>query len=30
MNPDLHANLVFEAAKQGMSLNDLINQKLRK
>lgn len=30
MNPDLHAHLAFEAAKKGISLNDLINEKLRK
>jgi predicted HicB family RNase H-like nuclease len=30
MDPDLHAYLVIEAAKQGISLNDLINEKLRK
>jgi len=28
MNPSLHANLAIEATKQGVSLNDLINQKL--
>lgn len=30
MSPELHANLAFEAARQGMSLNDLINTKLSK
>lgn len=30
MNPDLHAYLALEAAKQGISLNELINEKLRK
>src|SRR6266478_6191197 len=30
MNPQLHAHLAVEAAKQNMSLNDLINQKLDK
>lgn len=30
MNPDLHAYLALEAARNGMSLNDLINEKLRK
>ena len=30
MNPDLHAHLVLEAAKKGISLNDLINTKLSK
>ncbi len=30
MNPTLHAHLALEAAKQGRSLNDLINEKLRK
>ena len=30
MNPDLHAHLALEAAKEGLSLNDLINAKLRK
>lgn len=30
MNPDLHAHLALEAAKQSLSLNDLINQKLRR
>jgi predicted HicB family RNase H-like nuclease len=29
MNPNLHAHLAIEAAKQGLSLNDLVNQKLR-
>jgi len=28
MNPDLHAHLAMEAAKQGLSLNDLVNRKL--
>ncbi len=30
MNPNLHAHLVLEAAKKGVSLNDLINEKLGK
>ncbi len=30
MAPDLHADLAFQAAKQGISLNDIINEKLRK
>ena len=30
MDQDLHAHLVLEAAKQGISLNDLINEKLRR
>lgn len=30
MNPDLHAHLALEAARKNMSLNDLINEKLRK
>ncbi|HSC25379.1 MAG TPA: type II toxin-antitoxin system HicB family antitoxin [Candidatus Babeliales bacterium] len=30
MNPTLHAHLAIEAANQGLSLNDLINQKLYK
>jgi predicted HicB family RNase H-like nuclease len=30
MNPNLHAHLTIEAAQQGISLNDLINQKLRR
>ena len=30
MNPDLHAILALEAAKRGISLNDLINEKLQK
>ncbi len=30
MDADLHAYLVFEAFKQNVSLNDLINEKLRK
>ena len=30
MNPDLHAHLALEAAQRGISLNDLINQKLCK
>jgi predicted HicB family RNase H-like nuclease len=29
MNPNLHAHLAMEAAKQGLSLNDLVNKKLR-
>ena len=29
MTSNLHAHLALEAAKQGISLNDLINQKLR-
>lgn len=29
MQPDLHAHLALEAAKLGISLNDLINEKLR-
>jgi predicted HicB family RNase H-like nuclease len=28
MNPSLHAHLALEAARQGISLNELINQKL--
>ncbi len=28
MTPDLHAQLVLEAARKGISLNDLINEKL--
>ena len=30
MAPDLHAHLAFEAAKYGISLNELINKKLTK
>ena len=30
MNPSLHAHLAIEATKQGISLNDLINQKLNR
>jgi predicted HicB family RNase H-like nuclease len=30
MNPNLHAHLAIEAAQQGISLNDLVNQKLRR
>ena len=30
MDRGLHANLALEAARQGISLNDLINEKLRK
>lgn len=30
MNPSLHAHLAMEAAKQDISLNELINQKLYK
>lgn len=30
MNPDLHAHLAIEAEKRGVSLNDLINEKLQK
>lgn len=30
MSPDLHAHLALEAAKKGISLNDLINVKLNK
>ena len=30
MNPSLHAHLAHEAAKKGLSLNDLINEKLHK
>ena len=30
MNPDLHAHLTLEAARRGISLNDLINEKLQK
>ncbi len=30
MNPDLHADLALQAAKQGISLNELINEKLKK
>ena len=30
MSQDLHAHLALEAARQGISLNDLINSKLRK
>lgn len=30
MSPDLHAHLALEAAKRDMSLNELINEKLRK
>lgn len=30
MSPDLHALLVFEATKRGISLNDYINEKLSK
>ncbi len=30
MSPDLHALLVFEATKKGISLNDYINEKLSK
>lgn len=30
MDPDLHAHLVLEAAKHNISLNDLINEKLRR
>jgi predicted HicB family RNase H-like nuclease len=29
MQPDLHAHLALEAARLGISLNDLINEKLR-
>ncbi len=29
MNPAVHAHLALEAARQGISLNDLINQKLK-
>ena len=29
MNPALHAHLAIEATRLGLSLNDLINQKLR-
>lgn len=28
--PDVHASLALEAAQRGVSLNDLINEKLRK
>lgn len=28
--PDIHANLALEAAKRGMSLNDIINERLQK
>jgi predicted HicB family RNase H-like nuclease len=28
MSPDLHAHLALEAAKKGISLNELINEKL--
>jgi predicted HicB family RNase H-like nuclease len=30
MTPDLHAHLAIEAARRGISLNDLINEKLNK
>lgn len=30
MNPNLHAHLTLEAAHRGISLNDLINQKLNR
>lgn len=30
MHQDLHAHLALEAARHGISLNDLINEKLRK
>lgn len=30
MEPNLHADLAVQAARQGISLNDLINEKLRK
>jgi predicted HicB family RNase H-like nuclease len=30
MNPKMHAHLALEAVKNGISLNDLITQKLRK
>lgn len=30
MNPDLHAHLALEAARRGVSLNDLINEKLNR
>jgi predicted HicB family RNase H-like nuclease len=30
MEPKLHASIAFEAMKKGISLNDLINQKLSK
>lgn len=30
LNPELHARLALEAAKQGVSLNDYINNKLSK
>lgn len=30
LNPELHANLAIEAEKQGVSLNDFINNKLSK
>lgn len=30
MSPDLHANLALEAARRGISLNTLINDKLQK
>lgn len=30
MKPDLHAHLALEATKRGVSLNDLINEKLKK
>jgi predicted HicB family RNase H-like nuclease len=30
MNPELHAHLALEAARQGVSLNTLINEKLQK
>lgn len=30
MTPDLHAQLALEAARRGISLNDLINEKLYK
>jgi predicted HicB family RNase H-like nuclease len=30
MNPKLHASLALEAAKKGISLNDLVTQKLSK
>ena len=29
MSPELHAYLTFEATKRGVSLNDLINEKLQ-
>jgi Uncharacterized protein encoded in hypervariable junctions of pilus gene clusters len=30
MNPELHAHLTHEAVRKGLSLNDLINEKLYK